>query len=135
MKVLKDITISSIITTVVMLVLNASWDWVFIASLEVAVYASVVLTGMLKGAISLEKVMASYFLKHKTLPKLKRGISSYIILVGSKFLAMGIIAMLFGQHVAFTGAFGGVVAFFAIIFAVLGLEGVVAKLGSKARLA
>ncbi len=48
---------------------------------------------------------------------------------------MGIIAMLFGQHVAFTGAFGGVVAFFAIIFAVLGLEGVVAKLGSKARLA
>ncbi|ASI90213.1 MULTISPECIES: hypothetical protein [Vibrio] len=135
MKVLKDIAISSIITTVVMLVLNASWDWVFIASLEVAVYASVVLTGMLKGAISLEKVMASYFLKHKTLPKLKRGISSYIILVGSKFLAMGIIAMLFGQHVAFTGAFGGVVAFFAIIFAVLGLEGVVAKLGSKARLA
>ncbi|PTC06202.1 hypothetical protein VME0621_02999 [Vibrio mediterranei] len=135
MKVLKDITISSIITTVVMLVLNASWDWVFIASLEVAVYASVVLTGMLKGAISLEKVMASYFLKHKTLPKLKRGISSYIILVGSKFLAMGIIAMLFGQHVAFTGAFGGVVAFFAIIFAVLGLEGVVVKLGSKARLA
>ncbi|NOH30349.1 hypothetical protein [Vibrio mediterranei] len=135
MKVLKDITISSIITTVVMLVLNASWDWVFIASLEVAVYASVVLTGMLKGAISLEKVMASYFLKHKTLPKLKRGVSSYIILVGSKFLAMGIIAMLFGQHVAFTGAFGGVVAFFAIIFAVLGLEGVVAKLGSKARLA
>ena len=135
MKVLKDIAISSIITTVVMLVLNASWDWVFIASLEVAVYASVVLTGMIKGAISLEKVMASYFLKHKTLPKLKRGISSYIILVGSKFLAMGIIAMLFGQHVAFTGAFGGVVAFFAIIFAVLGLEGVVAKLGSKARLA
>ncbi|AYV22169.1 hypothetical protein [Vibrio mediterranei] len=135
MKVLKDIAISSIITTAVMLVLNASWDWVFIASLEVAVYASVVLTGMLKGAISLEKVMASYFLKHKTLPKLKRGISSYIILVGSKFLAMGIIAMLFGQHVAFTGAFGGVVAFFAIIFAVLGLEGVVAKLGSKARLA
>jgi hypothetical protein len=135
MKVLKDIAISSIITTVVMLVLNASWDWVFIASLEVAVYASVVLTGMLKGAISLEKVMASYFLKHKTLPKLKRGISSYIILVGSKFLAMGIIAMLFGQHVAFTGAFGGVVAFFAIIFAVLGLEGVLAKLGSKARLA
>ncbi|MCG9786121.1 hypothetical protein L1D61_03095 [Vibrio mediterranei] len=135
MKVLKDIAISSVITTVVMLVLNASWDWVFIASLEVAVYASVVLTGMLKGAISLEKVMASYFLNHKTLPKLKRGISSYIILVGSKFLAMGIIAMLFGQHVAFTGAFGGVVAFFAIIFAVLGLEGVLAKLGSKARLA
>lgn len=135
MKVLKDIAISSIITTVVMLVLNASWGWVFVASLEVAVYASVVLTGMLKGAISLEKVMASYFLKHKTLPKLKRGISSYIILVGSKFLAMGVIAMLFGQHVAFTGAFSGVVAFFAIIFAVLGLEGVVAKLGSKASLA
>ncbi len=85
MKVLKDIAISSIITTVVMLVLNASWDWVFIASLEVAVYASVVLTGMLKGAISLEKVMASYFLKHKTLPKLKRGISSYIILVARSF--------------------------------------------------
>ncbi|MFC5076995.1 hypothetical protein VTH8203_02305 [Vibrio thalassae] len=135
MKVLKDIAISSIITTVVMLVLNASWDWVFVASLEVAVYASMVLTGMLKGAISLEKVMASYFLKHKTLPKLKRGISSYIILVGSKFLAMGVIAMLFGQHVAFTGAFGGIVAFFAIIFAVLGLEGVVAKLGGKASLA
>lgn len=127
MKMLKDIAISSVITTIVMLVLNASWDWVFIASLEVAVLASVILAGMLKGAVSLEKVMAAYFLTHKTMPKLKRGVSSYIILVGSKFVAMGVIAMLFGQHVAFTGAFGGIVAFFAIIFAVLGVEGVIGK--------
>ncbi|MCL9776154.1 hypothetical protein [Vibrio methylphosphonaticus] len=122
MKMLKEIALSTVITTIVMLSLNASWDWVFIASLEVAVLASIILAGMLKGAISLEKVMASHFLTHKTLPKLKRGVSSYLILVGSKFVAMGIIASVFGQHVAFTGAFSGVVAFFAIIFAVLGIE-------------
>ncbi|MCW8347407.1 hypothetical protein MD535_15490 [Vibrio sp. ZSDZ65] len=132
MKMFKEIALSTVITTIVMLSLNASWDWVFIASLEVAVLASIILASMLKGAISFEKVMASYFLTHKTLPKLKRGISSYVILVGSKFVAMGIIASVFGQHVAFTGAFGGVVAFFAIIFAVLGIESLLARFHSQA---
>ncbi|MFA0085245.1 hypothetical protein BCU70_21050 [Vibrio sp. 10N.286.49.C2] len=128
MTLLKDIALSSVITTAVMLSLHASWDWVFIASLEVAVLASIILASMLKGAISLEKVMASHFLRHQTFPKLKRGISSYIILVGSKFAAMAIIALIFKQHVAFTGAFSGVVAFFAIIFAVLGIEALIARL-------
>ncbi len=135
MKMLKDIAISSVITTIIMLLLNASWDWVFIASLEIAVLSSVVLASMLKGAISLEKVMASHFLTHKTLPKLKRGVSSYVILVGSKFVAMAVIAVLFGQHIAFTGAFGGVVAFFAIIFAVLGVEGVIGKVMARREIA
>lgn len=48
---------------------------------------------------------------------------------------MGVIAMLFGQRVAFTGAFGGIVAFFAIIFTVLGVEGVVGKLMARREVA
>ncbi|MCW8329875.1 hypothetical protein MD588_13770 [Photobacterium sp. SDRW27] len=128
MNKLKEITLCSIITLAVMVTLNGLWDWVSISSLEVAIGASIVLSVILKVAISLEKVMADICLNQKTLPKVKRGVSSYIILVGSKFLAMAVIGWIFGSQVAFTGLWGGIIAFFAVIFAVLGIEGAIGKL-------
>lgn len=125
MNKLKELALCSVITLAVVVTFHSMWDWVTIANYQAALGMSVVLTLILKGAISLEKVSSAYCLKQQTLPKVKRGISSYIILVGSKFLAMAVIGAIFQQAVVFSGALNGLIAFFAIIFAVLGIEALV----------
>ncbi|RJG40288.1 hypothetical protein [Motilimonas pumila] len=127
MNKLKELLLCSVITLAVVVTFHSVWDWVTIAHYQAALGMSVILSVILKGAISFEKVAAAYLLKQQTLPKLKRGIASYIILVGSKFLAMAVIGATFQQAIMFTGALNGLIAFFAVIFAVLGIESLVPK--------
>ncbi|MFA0544436.1 hypothetical protein AB4512_24630, partial [Vibrio sp. 10N.222.52.B7] len=60
-------------------------------------------------------------------PKVYRALSTYIILVGSKFVMLEAINLMFGDKVSFTGPWGGVVAFFAVVFTILVAEVIVSK--------
>lgn len=84
---------------------------------------------LLKLSIGLEHKLADYFKsKPGTAPKIYRGLSSYVILVGSKFVMLEAINILFGDKVDFTGPWNGVVAFFAVVFTILVAEIIVSKI-------
>ena len=105
------------------------WDWVSIESFSISMLVSILLVVGLAFFIKMESKAADYF-KSKSGVKAKvlRGISSYIILVGGKFLLMGVIAVLFGDLVKFSGPLHGAVAFIGLVTAVLVADGIVKKI-------
>ena len=105
------------------------WDWVSIESFSISMLVSILLVVGLAFFIKMESKAADYF-KSKSGVKAKvlRGISSYIVLVGGKFLLMGVIAVLFGDRVKFAGPFHGAVAFIGLVTAVLMADGIVKKI-------
>lgn len=108
------------------------WDWVSIESFSVSMLVSILLVIGLAFFIKMESKAADYFKsKPGVKTKVLRGISSYIILVGGKFVLMGVIAILFGDLVKFTGPFGGAVAFIGLVTAVLVADGIVKKIYSS----
>ena len=105
------------------------WAWVSIGSFSISMLVSILLVVGLAFFIKMESKAADYF-KSKSGVKAKvlRGISSYIILVGGKFLLMGVIAVLFGDLVKFSGPLHGAVAFIGLVTAVLVADGIVKKI-------
>lgn len=57
-----------------------------------------------------------------------RGITTYIILVGSKFVMLAAIDFVFGDSVVFSGPYNGIVAFFGVVFAIMISEAIVGKI-------
>ena len=57
-----------------------------------------------------------------------RGISSYILLVGGKFVLMAAIALLFGDLVTFSGPFNGATSFAGVVTAILVADGIAKKI-------
>ena len=104
------------------------WDWVSINSFSISVLVAIVLVVGLAFFIKVESKTAAYF-KSKTgvMPKILRGITSYIVLVGGKFLIMGIIAVAFGGLVKFSGPWSGAVAFIVVVIVVMLADGVANK--------
>ena len=83
----------------------------------------------MKLAIGTEYRIANYFKSKEGLsPKIKRGLSTYVILVGSKFIMLEAVNIMFGDKVQFTGPLNGVVAFFAVIFVIIIAETIVGKI-------
>ena len=77
----------------------------------------------------MEHKVADYFKTQPGLkPKIYRGISSYLILVLSKFVILGAINFSFGDKVLFLGPFHGVVAFVVVLFGILIAEAFVRKI-------
>lgn len=103
---------------------NYSWGWVEISGAMNIVMIGLLMQVCLSFFMWLEGFTASKWQARGDAKKYKigRGITSYISLVGGKFVTMGIISMLFGSSVVLSGYFGGVVAFFGIIFLIMGLE-------------
>ncbi len=108
------------------------WEWVSIDSFSVSMLVSILLVVGLAFFIKMEGKAADHFKsKPGVKTKVLRGISSYIILVGGKFVLMGVIAVLFGDLVKFTGPFGGAVAFIGLVTAVLVADGIAKKIYSS----
>ena len=105
------------------------WDWVSIEAFSISMLVSILLVVGLAFFIKMEGKAADHF-KSKPGAKAKvlRGISSYILLVGGKFVLMGVIAVLFGDLVKFSGPFHGAVAFIGLVTAVLVADGIVKKI-------
>lgn len=104
------------------------WQFVNIESFSISFAAAILLQLLLKLSIGLEHKLANYFKsKPGTAPKIYRGLTSYIILVGSKFIMLEAINIIFGDKVEFTGPLGGVVAFFTVVITILVAEAIVSK--------
>ncbi|WP_295898701.1 hypothetical protein [uncultured Vibrio sp.] len=108
---------------------NHYWSWFSVDSAESAVLMGVIVQVCLSFFIWLEGFTAAKWQEKGSakIHKVGRGITSYISLVGGKFVTMGIIGALFGGSVAMEGYFNGVVVFFGLIFLILGMEKAVEK--------
>ena len=105
------------------------WSWVSIRSFTVSIVVAVILLLGLMFFITTEKKAAAYFKsKSGTTPKILRGISSYLLLVGGKFVLMGVIAILLGEAVEFSGPMHGAIAFIVLVTAILAVDGIVKKI-------
>lgn len=105
------------------------WEWISIDSFSISMLVSILLVVGLAFFIKMESKAADYFKsKSGVAAKILRGISSYILLVGGKFALMGIIALVFGDLVKFSGPFAGAVSFIGLVTAVLVADGIVKKI-------
>jgi len=122
-------TLAVLVDLTVLNFFDEYWDFVNIESFTISFAAAILLQLLLKLSISAEHRIADYFkTKPGTAPKVYRGLSSYAILVGSKFVMLEAINLMFGDKVSFTGPLNGVVAFFAVVFTILVAEIVVSKI-------
>lgn len=122
-------TLAVLVDLVVLNFFDEYWDFVNIESFTISLIAALLLQLLLKLSIGLEHKVADYFKqKSGTAPKVYRALSTYIILVGSKFVMLEAINLMFGDKVSFTGPWGGVVAFFAVVFTILISEVIVSKI-------
>ena len=122
-------TLAILVDLTVLNFFDEYWSYVTIDSFTISLIAAILLQVLLKLAIGAEHRIAAHYKKQKgTLPQVKRWAISYVILVGSKFVMLEAINIVFGDKVQFTGPFHGVVAFFAVIFAIIVAETIVGKI-------
>ncbi|TKE88687.1 hypothetical protein FCV53_22550 [Vibrio sp. F12] len=122
-------TLAVLVDLVVLNFFDEYWDFVNIESFTISLIAALLLQLLLKLSIGLEHKVAEHFKsKPGNAPKVYRAITTYIILVGSKFVMLEAINLLFGEKVSFTGPWNGVVAFFAVVFTILIAEVIVSKI-------
>lgn len=121
-------TLAVLVDLTVLNLFEEYWGYVTIESFTISLAAAILLQVLLKLSIAAEHRLANYFKsKEGVAPKIYRGLSTYIILVGSKIIMLEAINILFGDRVEFSGPLNGVVAFFAVIFAILIAEITVSK--------
>lgn len=122
-------TLAVLVDLTVLNFFDEYWDYVTIESFTISFAAAILLQLLLKLSISAEHKVANYFkTKTGTAPKVYRGLSTYVILVGSKFVMLEAINILFGEKVTFSGPWNGVIAFFAVVFTILISEVVISKI-------
>lgn len=110
------------VTSVV--IADQQWSWFHVDNYTNMILVGVLMQVCLSFFIWLEGFSANLWQRkgNTKLHKVGRAITSYISLVGGKFVTMGIISLAFGESVMIGGYFGGLVTFFALIFVILGLE-------------
>ncbi|MCW8328859.1 hypothetical protein MD588_08560 [Photobacterium sp. SDRW27] len=122
-------TLAVLVDLTVLNLFEEYWSYVTIQSFTISLAAAILLQLLLKLSIAAEHHLANYFKSKEGLaPKIFRGFSTYIILVGSKIIMLEAINILFGDKVVFSGPLNGVVAFFAVIFVILITEITVSKI-------
>jgi len=122
-------TLAVLVDLTVLNFFDEYWEYVNIESFTISLAAAILLQLLLKLSIGAEHRVANYFkAKPGTSAKVYRGLSTYVILVGSKFIMLEAINVLFGDKVSFSGPWNGVVAFFAVVFTILIAEVIVSKI-------
>lgn len=108
------------------------WDWVSIPSFTVAFMVTILLQGGLSLCIRAEHKVAAYFKEKQGVgPKVLRGVCTYIILVGGKFVIMGILNLIFGERIEFGGPFHGAISFVVLVALILVADGISKKIYYK----
>lgn len=125
-------TLAVLVDLTVLNFFDEYWSFVCIESFSISFAAAVLLQLLLKLSISAEHKIAEYFKsKPGSAAKIYRGISSYIILVGSKFIMLEAINIMFADKVQFNGPLNGVVAFFTVIITILVTEMLISRIYFK----
>ncbi|OEF07319.1 hypothetical protein [Vibrio genomosp. F10] len=134
MKIVKEVAACSVIGTVVMVGYGIAWNWVTVENVGMGAISALIMAVIVKLSVAFEKITSEFCLRQKSLAKAKRVFTSWLILVGSKVVAMGAIVILFGEQVQFTGPVSGVVAFYLTIVSILLIESLIGKAITKHKL-
>lgn len=121
MAILIDLTVLNLV--------DEYWGLVTVGSFTVSALAAVLLQLLLQATLALEHRVAAFF-KSKSggFAKFMRFFTAWLILFGSKFVMLGVLDFAFGDDLLFTGPLHGVVAFIAVIVAMLVAEELVQRI-------
>ena len=101
------------------------WDKIVIDSFTISLLAAVLLQIFLRSTVLLENRMADYFKAQPGKAAIaKRLLATWALLFGSKFVILGAIGIVFGEHVDF----GGVIPFIVVVFAIMATEFVITRI-------
>lgn len=116
-------TLAVLVDLVVINLFNEYSPWVTIDSFTISLAAAILMQVLLKVTLMLEHKVSERLRKrdHKG-SRLLHIVVVWIILFGSKFVILDIFNRVFGDRVQFTGPWHGVVAFIALVVAILAAE-------------
>jgi len=118
-----------LVDLVVLNLFDEYWRHVRIDSFTISLYAAVILQALLQMTLVLEHRVAAYFSAKKTaFSTFMRFFSAWLILFLSKFVILGAIKFAFGDEVSFGGPLHGVLAFIAVVVAMLGVEELILRI-------
>ena len=118
---------ATLIDLVVLNLFDEFWALVSVPLFSISILVAILLQVLLKATLALEHRVALYFQsKPGRGAKFMRVFSAWLILFGSKFVMLGLIDFVFDDDVLFSGPAHGVLAFIAVVVAMLlSEEGVV----------
>lgn len=115
--------IAILIDLTVLNLIAEHWDRVELDGFSVALLAAILLQLLLQATLALEHWVAALFRGRTGAPwTALRFFSAWLILFGSKFIMLGVIDRVVGERLHFAGQMHGVVAFIAVIVAMLAAE-------------
>ena len=104
------------------------WKHVHVDSFTIILLAAVVLQVLLKLTIVLEHHVAAFFnARPGGFNKFMRFFTAWLILFGSKFAILEVLAFAFGDRLRFGGPFHGVVVLIVVVVALLAVEAILVK--------
>ena len=113
-------TIAVLVALTVLNLFEEYWDLVAIGSFTISLATACLLQLLLVITIRLEHRVANYFKsKPGVAPRIYRALSTWLVLLGSKFVMLGAIDLAFGERVLFSGPFHGIVAFIVVIITMI----------------
>jgi hypothetical protein len=122
-RIFLSFTFAVLVDLAVLNLFDEFWDYVYIEYFSISLLAALLLQSLLRVTISIEHRVASYFKKQSGLKaKILRGLSTWGILFGSKFVILEAINIAFGDDVLFTGPIHGLLAFIVVVIAVIVAE-------------
>lgn len=105
------------------------WDLVVLGSFTISLFAALLLQVLLKLTLAIEHRIASYFKgREGATAKALRFFSAWLVLFGSKFVILAALDFAVGDWLHFGGPFHGVVAFIAVVIAMLVAEESIVRL-------
>ena len=105
------------------------WDYVSINSFTISFAAAILLQLLLKLSMKAEQKVAEFFSsKPGKAAKLYRGLITLVILIGSKFVMLEAIDLMFAEKVEFSGPLNGLIAFIAVIITIIVTERIIGKI-------
>jgi hypothetical protein len=123
---------ATLIDLMILNLFDEFWMFVSIPSFSISILAAILLQLLLKATLALEHRVALYY---KSKPggraKFMRVFTAWLILFGSKFVMLGLVDFAFDDDVLFTGPVHGVLAFIAVVIAMLIAEDVIARFYSR----
>lgn len=117
-----------LIDLVVLNLFHEYTDIVFVESFSISLLAAVALQLLLKLAIAIEHQVSVYFGgRSGPLMKFMRFFGAWVVLFGSKFVILWVLAFTFGDRVRFEGPLHGIVALIALVVAMIVVEELVVR--------
>lgn len=100
------------------------WDRIVIDSYTIALFTAILLQAMLKATIAIEHRIAARFVDRSG-PRWMtiRLLATWMLLFGSKFVILGVVDVVFGEHVEL----GGLIPFIVLVVVMLAAEAAVER--------